>query len=38
MKGDAAFLVELGFLLILLGAAGAVALRSTVPARRPAGG
>lgn len=34
MKGDAAFLVELGFLLILLGAAGAVALRiglSTAP-------
>lgn len=34
MKGDATFLVELGFLLILLGAAGAVALRiglSTAP-------
>lgn len=34
MKGDASFLVELGFLLILLGAAGAVALRvglSTAP-------
>lgn len=34
MKGDAAFLVELGFLLLLLGAAGAIALRigfSTVP-------
>jgi K+:H+ antiporter subunit KhtU len=34
MKGDAAFLVELGFLLILLGAAGALALRvglSTAP-------
>ncbi len=34
MKGDASFLVELGFLLILLGAAGALALRvglSTAP-------
>lgn len=34
MKGDASFLVEMGFLLILLGAAGAVALRvglSTAP-------
>lgn len=34
MKGDATFLVELGFLLILLGAAGAVALKvglSTAP-------
>lgn len=34
MKGDATFLVELGFMLILLGAAGAVALRiglSTAP-------
>jgi len=34
VKGDATFLVELGFLLILLGAAGAVALRiglSTAP-------
>ena len=34
MKGDATFLVELGFMLILLGAAGALALRiglSTAP-------
>lgn len=34
MKGDASFLVELGFMFILLGAAGAVALRvglSTAP-------
>jgi CPA2 family monovalent cation:H+ antiporter-2 len=34
MKGDATFLIELGFLLILLGAAGALALRvglSTAP-------